>query len=52
MMSAMKTSLILMLFAWAILLFPVACAQRSSDSEVLAKGKEVEISREGLMMPL
>ncbi len=52
MMLAVKTSLIVMLFAWVILLCPIACAQRSSDSDVLAKGKEVEISREGLMMPL
>jgi len=38
-----------MLCAWVILLCPVACAQRSSGSDILAKGKEVEISREGLM---
>ena len=49
MMFAMKTSLILTLLAWVILLCPVACAQRSSGSDILAKGKEVEVSREGLM---
>jgi predicted DsbA family dithiol-disulfide isomerase len=49
MMLAMKTPLVLILLAWTILLCPIGCAQRSSGSDVLATGNEVEIHREQLM---